>query len=96
MERLWVGDGVVVEQILSGRLAGPADYLQDHDEWVAVLEGSADLEVRDELLALAAGDWVLLPRGTPHRLLSTEPGTRWLAVHVGRSGAGVIEQGDVA
>jgi cupin 2 domain-containing protein len=73
---------LVVEQILSGTLDGPADYVQEQDEWVVVVAGGAVLEVGGERLELAARDWVLLPAGTPHRLVSTEPGTEWLAVHL--------------
>lgn len=73
---------VVVEVILSGQLAGPAEYLQDQDEWVVVLDGSARLEVGGRTVRLGPGDWLLLPSRTPHRLLHAEPGTRWLAVHV--------------
>jgi cupin 2 domain-containing protein len=72
--------GVAVEQILSGRLDEPVDYLAEVDEWVVVLEGRATLEVAGELLELHAGDWVLLPARTPHRLVETEPGTNWLTV----------------
>lgn len=71
---------VVVEQILSGRLEGPVDYRQDVDEWVAVLHGRATLVVEDEAMDLGPGDWVLLPAGTPHRLVETRPGTSWLTV----------------
>ena len=77
---------VVVEEILSGRLARPVDYVQEQDEWVVVLEGGAVLEVGDEHLELGAGDWVLLPAAVPHRLVETAPGTRWLAVHVPPAG----------
>jgi cupin 2 domain-containing protein len=73
---------LVVEQILSGTLDGPADYVQDQDEWVVLVAGAAVLEVDGERLDLRARDWVLLPAGTPHRLVSTEPGTEWLAVHL--------------
>jgi len=72
--------GFSVEQILSGRLAGPHQYEQDHDEWVVVLDGSATLEVDGVAHDLGAGDWWLLPAGTPHRLVPTAPGTSWLAV----------------
>ena len=72
----------VVDQILSGQLEAPADYLQSHDEWVVVLAGGATLEVDGEPVELAAREWLLLPSGVPHRLLATEPGTEWLAVHV--------------
>jgi mannose-6-phosphate isomerase-like protein (cupin superfamily) len=70
----------VVEQIVSGRLTTPVDYVQDRDEWVVVLAGRAVLEVGGVRLELTSADWVLLPAGTPHRLLETEPGTSWLTV----------------
>jgi cupin 2 domain-containing protein len=70
----------VVEQIRTGRLEGPVDYRADVDEWVLVLEGSAVLEVAGTPVELRAGDWVMLPARTPHRLLDTEPGTNWLTV----------------
>jgi mannose-6-phosphate isomerase-like protein (cupin superfamily) len=79
-ERLADLGGVVVEQILSGRLDAAVDYLQDVDEWVIVLHGRATLDVEGESMALGPGDWVLLPAGTPHRLVETEPGTSWLTV----------------
>ncbi|HEX5587129.1 MAG TPA: cupin domain-containing protein [Acidimicrobiia bacterium] len=77
---LATGLGFSVEQILSGALAEPVDYLQAHDEWVVVLAGSAVLEVDAEPRELRAGDWLLLPASAPHRLVTTEPGTSWLAV----------------
>ena len=73
--------GAVVRQILSGALPSPLDYDQDHDEWVVVLNGGAVLEVGDDRLDLVAGDWVLLRAHTVHRLIETQPGTSWLAVH---------------
>jgi quercetin dioxygenase-like cupin family protein len=72
--------GFTVEQILSGTLAAAVGYVQSHDEWVVVLAGSAVLEVDAEPRELRAGDWLLLPAGTPHRLVTTEPNTSWLAV----------------
>lgn len=70
-----------VEHIRSGRVSTPAEFLQTGDEWVVVLRGSAILEVGQEEVELAAGDWVLVPGNRPHRLLRVEPGTEWLAVH---------------
>jgi hypothetical protein len=60
-----VGD-VAIEQIISGVVDEPVDYNQDHDEWVVLLEGTAELEVNGKRLFLEQGDWVLLPRRTPH------------------------------
>ena len=71
---------VVVDQILSGRLDGPVDYRQDTDEWVLVLDGGATLEVGGRRMHLEPGHWVLLPAGTPHCLVETQPGTNWLTV----------------
>jgi cupin 2 domain-containing protein len=74
--------GVIIEQIVSGEIDAPVDYDQDHDEWVLLLEGAAELEVNGEKLSLETGDWVLLPRHTPHRLIRTAPGSNWIAVHM--------------
>jgi cupin 2 domain-containing protein len=82
VEQLVASGGVAIEHIVSGELDEPMAFDQDHDEWVVVLEGSADVEVCDEVFALEPGDWLLLPGGTPHRLLHTSRGTRWLAVHL--------------
>jgi cupin 2 domain-containing protein len=73
---------VVVEEIVSSSSPETVEYLQVQDEWVVVLEGAAVLEVEGAEVRLVPGDWVLLPAGTPHRVLTTEAGTRWLAVHV--------------
>jgi len=87
--RLATLGGVVVDQILSGRLDGPVAYRQDVDEWVVVLHGQATLDVEDERMHLVAGDWVLLPAGTPHRLVETEPGTSWITVTSASPGGAV-------
>jgi len=79
---------VVVEQILSGRLAGPVDHLEARDEWVTVLAGGATLDVDGEPVEMAPGDWVLLPADVPHRVVRVEGCTSWLAFHVDRPGGG--------
>jgi mannose-6-phosphate isomerase-like protein (cupin superfamily) len=73
---------VVVEEIVSSSSPEPVEYVQVQDEWVVVLDGEAVLEVDGAEVRLVRGDWVLLPAATPHRVLMTAPGTRWLAVHV--------------
>ena len=83
IDRLFPG----VEHIVSGAVDVPVDYLQDTDEWVVLLAGSARVDVDGEDLSLAVGDWVVLPAGVPHRVVDVAVGSRWLAVHVtpGRS-----------
>jgi quercetin dioxygenase-like cupin family protein len=72
----------VVEEIVSSAEPDPVEYVQSHDEWVVVLEGSAELELAGDRLLLEAGRWVTIPAGLPHRVRRTASGTRWLAVHV--------------
>jgi mannose-6-phosphate isomerase-like protein (cupin superfamily) len=72
---------VLVEQILSSSSASDEVYVQARDEWVAVVEGAALLEVDGAPVELVSGDWIVLPAGVPHRVLRTEAGTSWLAVH---------------
>ena len=80
-EELALGTGFRVCQIVSGALPAPAEYRQDHDELALVVSGAAVLEAASETLSMKAGDWVWLPAGEPHRLMSTQPGTVWLTVH---------------
>jgi cupin 2 domain-containing protein len=73
---------LVVEQIVSGASDRPSAYLQEQDEWVAVLDGGASITVDGEPVELGPGDWVFLPAGVPHTVEHTEAGTSWLAVHL--------------
>jgi cupin 2 domain-containing protein len=76
----WVGPARV-EHIISSDRPDPSEQVQGWDEWVLVVVGAAQLEVAGHVHAMDAGDWVLLPAGTPHRVERTEPGTQWIAVH---------------
>ena len=73
---------VHIERIVSSERPDPVPYCQDHDELAVVLRGGARMEVAGHPVRLAAGDAVWLPAGTPHRVLATDRGTVWLAVHV--------------
>lgn len=82
VRRLVATRGVVVEEILSGRLETPVDYVQDEDEWVVLLAGRATVGLAGETIELGPGDWLYLPSGLPHTLVETAPGSSWLAVRV--------------
>ncbi|HEY0621561.1 cupin domain-containing protein [Sphingomonas sp.] len=80
--------GVRIERIVSNGQATPEDkaFLQDADEWVVVLQGSAAIRLEGYAeAALAPGDHLLIPGGTRHWVTRTDPGapTVWLAVHIG-------------
>lgn len=76
-----------IEHIISSDTPDTSLQRQPWDEWVLVLAGRAVLEVDSAPVTVRSGDWLLLPAGTPHRVLQTKSGTRWLAVHVGGSAA---------
>jgi len=78
--------GVRIERILSQGQRSPTDfwYDQDDNEFVLLLQGAARLEFmqprRD--LALAPGDYLLIPAGQRHRVAWTaaDEVSIWLAV----------------
>jgi cupin 2 domain-containing protein len=85
-ERLAGGREVLVERIVSTGQATPSgEWLeQDKDEWVVLLQGEAQLSYADGWrVELRAGDHVLIPAGTRHRVerTSAEPACIWIAVH---------------
>src|SRR3954464_13763821 len=61
--------GVTIELIVSGPDVPSTRYVQDHDEWVVVIDGAARLTVGGTPVELHAGDWVLLPAHVPHEVL---------------------------
>lgn len=77
---------VRIERIVSRGHSSPEGfwYDQEEDEWVVLLSGEATLEFQapDETLALSSGDWILIPAGRRHRVVSTstDQDCVWLAV----------------
>lgn len=60
------------------------EFVQEEDEWVALLQGQARLEIEGEEYVLNAGQGCLLKSGVMHRVLYTSenPLCIWLAVHM--------------
>ena len=85
-EILAQGASVRVERILSSGQASPEGfwYDQEEHEWVCVLQGNASLLLEGEPAPrrLEAGDTLLLPARTRHRVESTsaQPPCIWLCV----------------
>ncbi|MBQ9434107.1 MAG: cupin domain-containing protein [Synergistaceae bacterium] len=73
-----------IERIVSQGHVSPAGFWYDQSEWeyVAVLQGCAELETLDGKIWLEAGDWVMIPEHEKHRVsyTSSEPACVWLAV----------------
>jgi cupin 2 domain-containing protein len=75
-----------IEHIVSSDTPDPGEQVQAWDEWVVLLRGAARLDLGGVPVDLGAGDWLLIPAGTRHRVLWTEAGTHWIAVHGGAPG----------
>ena len=75
---------VRIERIVSSDRPDPTLYDQDQDEWVCLLQGSAELWIDGESVTLRAGDYRFIPARVPHRVLrtSSEPPCVWLAIHI--------------
>ena len=86
-EVLAEGRDVTVERIVSTGQATPAgEWLcQERHEWVVLLRGRAGLAFEKEKgpRELEAGDYLLIPGGTRHRVdwTADDQPTVWLAVH---------------
>jgi cupin 2 domain-containing protein len=81
-DELYRKGAVRIERIVSSGTQPPAVYVQEQDEWVALLKGTARLRVGEETLSVKAGDCLALPARVPHEVLETSEGAIWLAVHV--------------
>ena len=75
---------VKIERIVSEGHVSPAGFWYDQNEWeyVAVLQGSAELETLNGKIWLDSGGWVMIPAHEKHRVsyTSSEPPCVWLAV----------------
>lgn len=81
-ETLLSHKNLVVERIVSSAAMGPTEYVQPQDEWVALLQGEATLEVEGKAVELHSGDYLFLPAGTRHVVRRVTDGAVWLAVHL--------------
>ena len=85
-EQIVLGKNIQIERIVStGQTTNSGQwYDQELDEWVLLLQGEAELSyIDDTRIKLKAGDYLLIPAHTKHRVeyTSIEPVCIWLAVH---------------
>jgi len=77
-----------IERIISrGQVTEKGKWLKEtHDEWAIILKGAAKLRFRNNNrpIKLKAGDYLLIPKNTSHRVEWTpaREKTIWLAVHI--------------
>jgi cupin 2 domain-containing protein len=85
-EQIVSGKNIQIEHIVSTGQTTTSEqwYDQELDEWVILLQGEAELSYVDNMkIKLKAGDYLLIPAHTKHRVeyTSIEPACIWLAVH---------------
>ena len=73
---------VKIVRIVSSDTPDQAEYCQEEDEWVVLLEGNALLEIDGITHPLQRGESLFIPARTPHKVLQTSQGALWLAVHI--------------
>jgi cupin 2 domain-containing protein len=88
IECLFKRNNIKIERIISKGHITPKGqwYDQDEDEWVLLIQGQATLlyEKDRQTFHLNAGDYLLIPAHTRHRVEWTTPEreTIWLAAHL--------------
>ena len=73
-----------LEEIVSRGAASPANFWYDQErcEWVLLAKGEATLRFEDQgIMELKAGEHLLIPAGTRHRVESTSADAVWVALH---------------
>ena len=73
---------IKILRIVSSDNVKPIEYIQDEDEWVLILEGSATIIVESKEINLSKGDTLFIPAKTEHKITYTQNGTIWLAIHI--------------
>ncbi len=73
-----------IERIVSQGHTSPENFWYDQSEYefVAVLQGRAEIKFENENIKMLPGDWIIIPPHEKHRVTytSTEPPCVWLAV----------------
>ncbi len=80
------GSRFKITKIVSNGFKSPENnwMSEPSDEWVILLKGRAKLEIEGgNIISLIAGDYILIPANTKHKLLYTskKPFCYWLAIH---------------
>ncbi|MDY7006608.1 MAG: cupin domain-containing protein [Cyanobacteriota bacterium] len=75
---------VKINKIISPPNFVSEEFIQDEDEWVTLLQGSAIFQVNQKIIKLVKDSYIFIPAKTPHKIISTDPNieTIWLAIHI--------------
>jgi len=73
---------VQINHIVSSDKLEDKIYIQDEDEWVVLLKGSAKILINDKEVSLKEGDTLFIPAKTKHKVIQTDFDTLWICVHI--------------
>ena len=75
---------VKINKIISPPNFSSEEFIQDEDEWVILLQGSAILEIQETTTKLVKDSYIFIPAKTPHKIIATDSNieTIWLAIHI--------------
>ncbi|MGD1804045.1 cupin domain-containing protein [Dapis sp. BLCC M126] len=75
---------VKINKIISPPNFVSEEFIQEEDEWVILLQGSAVLEINQTTTKLVKDSYIFIPAKTPHKIISTDANieTIWLAIHI--------------
>jgi len=72
---------IKIVRIVSSDKLEFVEYCQEEDEFVLLLEGSAKLDLEGRVVTLNRGDTLYIPAKSKHKVLATDKGTLWIAIH---------------
>ncbi len=79
---LFEKENIKIVRIVSSDNLETKEYCQKEDELVILLEGRAQLEIVNKKVILERGDTLFIAANTPHKILQTQKGTLWIAIHI--------------
>ena len=84
IETIFSFTNIRIERIVSDGHCSPKDfwYDQDENEWIVVLQGSAEIVFVDRIITMKIGDYLNIPAHEKHRVgkTSSDEKTIWLAI----------------
>jgi len=78
---LFENKNIKIVRIVSSDKLEVVEYCQEEEEFVILLEGSAQLDVEGRVVTLNRGDTLYIPAKSKHKVLATDKGTLWIAIH---------------
>ena len=81
-QKLLSHNNVTIERIVSKSFKNGSWMVQQHDEWVLLIQGEALMEFNDRNISLKQGEHLFIKAHEAHRVLETSEVAIWLAVHI--------------